>query len=238
MLAHSNHGDAIQSFAHDSRRNGVFGNNDAKAPAPSGGAPAGNGVFGFTEVPNASGVCGAIPASNTKGAGVTGIGRTAGRFFGNVEVTGDLVLTGADVAEQFDVAERLNTADEVGPGTVVVLNDKGALAPCTQAYDSCVAGVVSGAGDRVPALVLDRKEYPEGREDAWRRAVAVVGKVWCRANASSRPILVGDLLTTSTTLGHAMAAVDRDAAFGAVLGKALTPLASGTGLVLVLVGLG
>jgi hypothetical protein len=44
-------------------------------------------------------------------------------------------------------------------------------------------------------------------------------------------------LTTSSTPGHAMAAVDRDAAFGAVIGKALTPLGSSTGLVLVLVGL-
>jgi hypothetical protein len=34
-----------------------------------------------------------------------------------------------------------------------------------------------------------------------------------------------------------MVANDRDAAFGAVLGKALTPLDVGTGLVLTLVGL-
>ncbi|MFI7135998.1 hypothetical protein ACIBQ1_60865 [Nonomuraea sp. NPDC050153] len=65
-----------------------------------------------------------------------------------------------------------------------------------------------------------------------------MGKVWCRADASSQPIRVGNLLTTSATPGHAMAAVDRDSAYGAVLGKALTPLASGTGLVLVLVSLG
>lgn len=152
-------------------------------------------------------------------------------------VTGDVILTGADVAEQFDVADQVNDAYRVGPGTVVVLDDKGALTPCAQVYDPCVAGVVSGAGDRVPALVLDRKEHSESSEGAWRRAVAVVGKAWCQADASSRPIRVGDLLTISAILGHAMAAVDREMAFGAVLGKALTPLVSGTGLVLVLVGL-
>ncbi|MFC7649427.1 hypothetical protein ACFQX6_60345 [Streptosporangium lutulentum] len=65
-----------------------------------------------------------------------------------------------------------------------------------------------------------------------------MGKVWCQSDASLHPIRVGDLLTTSSTPGHAMAAVDRNASFGAVLGKALSPLALGTGLVLVLVGLG
>jgi hypothetical protein len=166
-------------------------------------------------------------------------GKLAGRFEGDVEVTGDLILTGADVAEQFDVTPCEDDVDAVSPGTVVVLDERGALAPCGQAYDNCVAGVVSGAGDRVPALVLDRQgPEPCGNRRDGRRAVAVVGKVWCRADASRRPIRVGDLLTTSATVGHAMAAVDRDAAFGAVLGKALTPLASATGLVLVLVGLG
>jgi len=162
--------------------------------------------------------------------------RSAGRFEGNVEVTGDLFLTGADVAEQFDVADSADTAHvaAVEPGTVVVLDDNGALAPCTQAYDTRVAGVVSGAGDRVPALVLDRMA---GADASRRRPVAVVGKVWCQANASGEPIRVGDLLTTSGTRGHAMRAVDRDSAFGAVLGKALTPLTSGLGPVLVLVGL-
>lgn len=135
------------------------------------------------------------------------------------------------MAEQFDVAPQVADDDDIGPGAVVVLDGEGALAPCKQSYDTCVAGVVSGAGDRVPALVLDRKERVKGA------GIAVVGKVWCRADASSQAIQVGDLLTTSSTPGHAMPAVDREAAFGAVLGKALTPLASGTGLVLVLTGL-
>ncbi|WP_406387564.1 hypothetical protein [Streptomyces sp. NBC_00887] len=165
-------------------------------------------------------------------------GRLAGFFEGNVEVTGDLVLTGADVAEQFDVAVGRGDGEDIGPGAVLTLDHEGALTPCTLAYDTRVAGVVSGAGDRVPALVLDRQEAGTSREAAFRKAIAVIGKVWCRADASSKPIGVGDLLTTSSTPGHTMVATDREAAFGAVLGKALTPLASGTGMVLVLVGLG
>jgi hypothetical protein len=66
----------------------------------------------------------------------------------------------------------------------------------------------------------------------------VVGKAWCLADADPTPIAVGDLLTTSFCPGHAMSAVDGSRAFGAVIGKALTPLASGAGRVLVLVGLG
>jgi hypothetical protein len=48
---------------------------------------------------------------------------------------------------------------------------------------------------------------------------------------------VGDLLTTSPTPGHAMAARDHGRAFGAVFGKALAPLQSGIGLLPVLVAL-
>ncbi|MFJ9201108.1 hypothetical protein [Streptomyces flaveolus] len=150
---------------------------------------------------------------------------------GNMQVKGDLELLGGDVAEQFDLAPQGGDAAEVGPGAVVVFDGEGALAPCKQVYDTRVAGVVSGAGDRVPALILDR------RKRAKCAGIAVVGKVWCRADASARAIEVGDLLTTSSTPGHAMPAVDREAAFGAVLGKALTPLPSGSGLVLVLAGL-
>jgi hypothetical protein len=68
--------------------------------------------------------------------------------------------------------------------------------------------------------------------------VAVVGKAWCLADAQATPIEVGDLLTTSERPGHAMAAREPSAAFGAVIGKALTPLGDGCGMVLVLVGLG
>ncbi|MEV4943496.1 FG-GAP repeat domain-containing protein [Streptomyces zaomyceticus] len=155
---------------------------------------------------------------------------------GDISVSGDLILTGADVAEQFDVADHANTADGIGPGTVVVLDADGAIAPCTAAYDTRVAGVVSGAGDRVPALLLDRGAPGREAEDD-RRPVAVTGKAWCRAEALDHPIKVGDLLTTSSVRGHARKATDRTDALGAVIGKALTQLHRGTGTVLVLVGL-
>ena len=64
-----------------------------------------------------------------------------------------------------------------------------------------------------------------------------MGKVFCRVDASYGSVAAGDLLTTSPTIGHAMKAADRSRAFGAVLGKALKPLAGGRGLVPVLVTL-
>ena len=47
----------------------------------------------------------------------------------------------------------------------------------------------------------------------------------------------GDLLTTADTPGHAMRATDQHRAFGAVLGKAMAPLASGRGQIPILVSL-
>jgi len=67
--------------------------------------------------------------------------------------------------------------------------------------------------------------------------VAMTGRVWCWVDASRGAVEPGDLLTTSGTPGHAMKAADIERRAGAVLGKALTSLENGRGLVLVLVGL-
>jgi hypothetical protein len=183
-------------------------------------------VFGYTDVPNASGVVGAVAASNAAGAGVTGIGPTAGRFFGDVVVTGDIQLVGADLAEEFSFIGDL-PAD---PGSVVVIVGDDEVRACDRAYDRRVAGVISGAGGYRPGLVLDRKQSGSGRHP-----LALTGKVWCKVDADHAPIEVGDQLTTSTTLGHAMRAGDRNASFGAVLGKAMRAMPSGRGLIPVLV---
>jgi hypothetical protein len=80
--------------------------------------------------------------------------------------------------------------------------------------------------------VLDRQ--PQQRQ---RKPVALLGKVFCKADAQFGPIGVGDLLTTSPTPGHAMRADDTRKAFGAVNGKALRPLAEGQGLIPILIAL-
>jgi hypothetical protein len=67
--------------------------------------------------------------------------------------------------------------------------------------------------------------------------VALIGKTYCKVDASNGAIEVGDLLTVSSIPGHAMKASDPARAFGAVLGKALRPLGSGRGLIPILVAL-
>jgi hypothetical protein len=138
---------------------------------------------------------------------------------------GDIVLYNADCAEEFDAA------DEVFPGAVVVLADDGAVRNCREPYDSRVLGVVSGADGYRTGILLDRHET--GR---LRVPVSLMGKVMCRVDAQSVPVCTGDLLTTSASPGHAMRA-DRHRAFGAVVGKALAPLPSGSGLIPVVVAL-
>ena len=58
-----------------------------------------------------------------------------------------------------------------------------------------------------------------------------------KADASKHPIQPGDLLTTSDTPGHSMKVTDHGKAQGAILGKAMSSLEQGKGLVLVLVTL-
>jgi hypothetical protein len=204
---------------------GVVGTNDTS----------GQGVFGFSAFgPGVVGQCeheAGVRGTSTNGTGVVGIGGTfAAQFVGTVEVTGnltidkdhDLFLIGADYAE------ALSTTDEdVEAGCVVVLGSDGDIHLCDRDYDPTVAGIVSGAGGVKPAIVLDRHDGSAN--------VALIGKVWCQADADAAPIRPGDLLTTSATPGHCRRVTEPARAFGAVIGKALTPLVSGQGLVRVLV---
>src|SRR5204863_151433 len=136
--------------------------------------------------------------------------------------------TNADCAEEFDVIEAV----QVEPGTVMVLDQEGALRQSEHAYDKKVAGVISGAGDYKPGIVLDRQQSSVNR-----MPVALMGKVYCKVDAQYAPIEVGDLLTTSPTTGHAMKADDPFKAFGSVIGKALRPLPEGQGLIPILIAL-
>jgi len=67
--------------------------------------------------------------------------------------------------------------------------------------------------------------------------IALSGRVYALATAANGPIKPGDLLTTSEVSGHAMKATDRERWDGAIIGKAMSTLESGEGLVLVLVNL-
>ena len=128
---------------------------------------------------------------------------------------------GGDVAEYFAVGE------DVEPGTVMVIGEDSKLQSSITAYDSTVAGIVSTA----PGVSLGANETGNAGE----KLIAVAGRVPCKVDASYTSVKPGDLLTTSDTRGHAMKATNPQ--IGTILGKALEPLDSGTGVIEVLVTL-
>lgn len=144
---------------------------------------------------------------------------------GTLEITG-----GSDIAEPFDIVEDVT----IMPGMVVVIDphNPGQLTVSKEAYDTCVAGVISGAGGIKPGLTLTQETMFDGTQN-----VALAGRVYARCDASYGKIEPGDLLTTSSTPGYAMKITDYDKANGAILGKAMTSLNDGQGLVLILVSL-
>ena len=148
-------------------------------------------------------------------------------FEGQVIVTTDIVLTNADCAEEFDIVD----GELSDPGTVMVIAGDDELRASKTAYDNRVAGVISGGGQCKPGIILGRTSV-----DA-RKAIALTGKVYCKVDATFAAVEIGDLLTTSPTEGHAMKAVDQMRAFGSVIGKALSPLRYGCGLIPILVAL-
>lgn len=231
-------------------------------PTPAAGVwgdcDSGNGVYGASATWNgvegdtwSSAHAGVAGTNHAGGPAVWGSSTgNAGQFDGNVLVTGnltangniqcdvaslntvnaavDVVLGGGDCAEHFDLAEE----GPLEPGTVVVIDEDGAVRQSRREYDKRVAGVVSGAGGYKPGIVLDRRVTSRART-----LVALVGKVYCKVDATDAPIVVGDLLTASRTPGHAMKANDPRRAFGAVIGKALASQVQGQGLIPILVAL-
>lgn len=147
---------------------------------------------------------------------------------GSVELDVLEILGGADLVEPFE------TDGAIEPGTVMVIDPErpGKLIPSVDAYDRKVAGIVSGAGGVRPGLSLSQAEVLEGDSK-----VALAGRVYVKASAEAGAIQPGDLLTSASLAGHAMRAADGERSHGAILGKAMTGLDEGTGLVLVLVNL-
>ena len=141
---------------------------------------------------------------------------------------GDILFRNGDCAEEFEFAD----AQTIRPGNVVALSTDGKLHLASDPYDRRVAGIVSGAGDTRPGIILGRDP-----QRGSRLPVALAGRVQCWVDAAHGPVQVGDLLTTSSTPGHAMRAADPSRAFGSVIGKAMGPLSAGVGLVPVLVAL-
>jgi hypothetical protein len=128
------------------------------------------------------------------------------------------------------IAQVFETAGELQPGDVVRVNDEGTrVQRVRKAHDPRVIGVVTDD----PGLLGG------GGVRSGTVAVALYGVVSCRVLVDGAPIRAGDLLVASSVVGYAMRCEpDVPVAPGVVLGKALAPLLSGRGTVLVLLGRG
>jgi len=158
---------------------------------------------------------------------------TAGATVGGTLTVNVLtILGGGDLAEPFNVKE----AEITKPGTIVSIDpDKpGVLRLSSRSYDRAVAGIISGANGIRPGMTLQHTGTPADGG----YPVALSGRVWAYADADSGgAIHPGDLLTTSSMPGYAMKVTDYSLSQGAVLGKAMSALECGRGMVLVLVSL-
>ncbi len=146
--------------------------------------------------------------------------------------THSIIITGgADLAEPFPMTQG---NQPIAEGQVVVIDEAnpGQLKLTARPYDTRVAGVVSGANGIHPGIQMQQQGLLEGA-----RNVALTGRVYVQADASNGAIHPGDLLTTSSTPGRAMKVTDHARAQGAILGKAMTDLKEGKGMVLALVTL-
>lgn len=190
----------------------------------------GRGVFGLARATSGSPV-GVLGEANAPGGvaiqGRGNNGARAGLFEGRVDINCPvapcLFVRGSGVA---DLAENMPLAGRVAPGDVVVLtgtHDYG-VARAARPYDTRVAGIISAQ----PRIVLQvRSEKPTA-------PVAMVGLVRAKATASNGSIGLGDLLTTSRVPGHLMRCPAARRCVGAIVGKALEPLATGEKQILVL----
>jgi hypothetical protein len=142
------------------------------------------------------------------------------RTTGNVYADGNFTGNGADVAERIDVSEA------VEPGDVVEIDpdNPGKFRKAREALSTRVAGVISTA----PGVVLGNQRAESN--DA-RPILALAGRVPVKVTAKYGAIAVGDLLVSSPIPGYAMKCPEKSQCIGAVIGKALEPLAEGVGMI-------
>jgi hypothetical protein len=166
-------------------------------------------------------------------SGVTNVScyNEADQAYMHLYVSSITITGGSDLAEPFRISKAKQPVVE---GDVVVIDDAhpGQLKLTDQPYDTRVAGVVSGANGIHPGIQMQQQGLLDGGKN-----VALTGRVYVQADTSNGPIKPGDMLTTSGTPGRAMKVTDHGRAQGAILGKAMSSLNDGQGMVLVLVTL-
>ncbi|MCS7274698.1 MAG: hypothetical protein NZ610_04740, partial [Candidatus Bipolaricaulota bacterium] len=134
---------------------------------------------------------------------------------------------GAFLAGGADVAEYVLVSEAVEPGDVVEIDPENPkrYRKARTPYSPLIAGVVATQ----PGVILGAHPSLEGRA-----LLALLGRVPVKATAENGPIRPGDLLTSASKPGYAMRCESAQTCEGALLGKALTALEHGEGIVVVL----
>lgn len=188
------------------------------------------GVYGMSDT---IGVYGVTDSSSSYQCGVVGYNSDSGNLgyigcpnYGlytpdDAKVAGELIVedgcTGCDIAEHF-------IGDNLEPGDVVVLDPTTfrSVKKTTEPYNKLAAGVVSTD----PTIIM-------GIDDGV--PIALSGVVPTKVIGT---VHLGDLLTTSSTPGYAMACADYELCAGAIIGKAMEENTRGKGVITALVMLG
>ena len=161
--------------------------------------------------------------------------RSAGAAVFRVEADGDVFADGtvyavSTMVGSADVAERINVSEWVTAGDVVEIDPDhvGFFRRARGRYSCRVAGIISTA----PGVILGNGINPASDEwDDGRPVLAIAGRVPVKATAENGAISVGDLLVSSSVPGFAMKG-EPDQSIGAVVGKAMEPLAGGEGTIM------
>jgi hypothetical protein len=178
---------------------------------------------------------GLVPRMTLLPTGALGIGTSAPTALlhvaGAAQVDGNMAVSGNIAAKYQDVAEWVKAPSQLPAGTVLIIDPAkiDQVLEGSKAYDTRVAGVVS----EQPGVILG-----EGGDDKVK--VAHSGRVKVKVDAGFGAIATGDLLVMSSTPGHAMRSTPVELNGitmhrpGTLIGKALEPLSSGQGEILVL----
>ncbi len=220
VYAQSTNGISIKGVS--TNRDGIWGETLANSKSGVVGNSVHSGGFGVWGVNSSRGNHGYL--GGVYGVyGYSAVGYAAA-FKGNVAVisptTNELLV---EIGEGLDYAEGFDVTDKSGikPGAVLVIDpdNPGRLKLSSVPYDTKVAGIVAGGNSLGSGVRLGAGQFDHN--------VALAGRVYCNVETSGAAVEPGDLLTTSPIPGHAMKSLDYSRAQGAVLGKAMQPLAKG-----------
>lgn len=225
-------------------------------------APAGKGLYGHSSTTATDGLPVGVfgHADALQGVGVYGYTSSFatsgyGGFFVNLSTSGDLIAANDANSLTTDLEFRVSNDGEVyadgsfhpggadfaellpcvmglEPGDVLVVGPDRLLTRSSEAYQFTVVGVYSSN----PGIVAGGeagKVFSE-MDLSSNAPVALVGVVPAKASAENGAIHPGDLLVASATPGHAMKA-SPNPPVGTVIGKALSALKVGTGVIQILV---